>query len=55
MKDMPARLPDGLTMAALLPREDVRDAFLSPVAKIHRRSGEGCRRRLLLRQARRRN
>jgi hydroxymethylbilane synthase len=33
MKDMPARLPDGLTMAALLPREDVRDAFLSPVAK----------------------
>ena len=33
MKDMPARLPDGLVMAALLPREDVRDAFLSPVAK----------------------
>ena len=33
MKDMPARLPDGLIMAALLPREDVRDAFLSPVAK----------------------
>ncbi len=33
MKDMPARLPDGLTMAALLPREDARDAFLSPVAK----------------------
>ncbi len=32
MKDMPARLPDGLVMAALLPREDVRDAFLSPVA-----------------------
>ena len=32
MKDMPARLPEGLTMAALLPREDVRDAFLSPVA-----------------------
>jgi hydroxymethylbilane synthase len=32
MKDMPARLPDGLTIAALLPREDVRDAFLSPVA-----------------------
>ena len=32
------RLPDGLIMAALLPREDVRDAFLSPVAKIHRRS-----------------
>ena len=33
MKDMPARLPDGLVMAALLPREDARDAFLSPVAK----------------------
>ena len=33
MKDMPARLPEGLVMAALLPREDVRDAFLSPVAK----------------------
>lgn len=32
MKDMPARLPDGLVMAALLPREDPRDAFLSPVA-----------------------
>lgn len=32
MKDMPARLPDGLVMAAMLPREDVRDAFLSPVA-----------------------
>lgn len=33
MKDMPAQLPDGLVMAALLPREDPRDAFLSPVAK----------------------
>ena len=33
MKDMPAKLPDGLVMAALLPREDPRDAFLSPVAK----------------------
>ena len=32
MKDMPAQLPDGLLVAALLPREDPRDAFLSPVA-----------------------
>lgn len=29
MKDMPAQLPEGLVMAALLPREDPRDAFLS--------------------------
>jgi hydroxymethylbilane synthase len=33
MKDMPAQLPAGLEIAAILPREDVRDAFLSPVAK----------------------
>ncbi len=32
MKDMPAQLPDGLQVAALLPREDARDAFLSPSA-----------------------
>ncbi len=32
MKDMPAELPDGLEMACLLPREDPRDGFLSPVA-----------------------
>ena len=30
MKDMPTVLPDGLAMIALLPREDVRDAFVSP-------------------------
>lgn len=29
MKDVPTRLPDGLALAALLPREDVRDAFIS--------------------------
>lgn len=30
MKDMPTVLPDGLEIVALLPREDVRDAFVSP-------------------------
>lgn len=33
MKDMAAELPAGLLMAAYLPREDPRDAFLSPKAK----------------------
>jgi hydroxymethylbilane synthase len=32
MKDVPTVLPDGLTVAAVLPREDVRDAFISHVA-----------------------
>jgi hydroxymethylbilane synthase len=32
MKDVPAELPAGLSIAAVLPREDVRDAFLSSVA-----------------------
>lgn len=30
-KDMPTLLPDGLAITAFLPREDVRDAFVSPV------------------------
>jgi hydroxymethylbilane synthase len=30
MKDMPARLPDDLAIVALLPREDARDALISP-------------------------
>jgi hydroxymethylbilane synthase len=29
MKDMPTRLPEPLAIAAVLPREDVRDAFIS--------------------------
>jgi hydroxymethylbilane synthase len=29
MKDMPTVLPEGLKIAAMLPREDVRDAFIS--------------------------
>ena len=32
MKDMPAQLPAGLAIAAILPREDARDAFLSLTA-----------------------
>ena len=32
-KDMPTRLPDGLHLSAFLEREDVRDAFLSLIAK----------------------
>ena len=33
MKDMPTVLPEGLVIPCLLPREDPRDAFLSPVCK----------------------
>ncbi|HWB47002.1 MAG TPA: hydroxymethylbilane synthase [Hyphomicrobiaceae bacterium] len=32
MKDMPTVLPPGLALACFLPREDVRDAFISPRA-----------------------
>jgi hydroxymethylbilane synthase len=32
MKDMPAQMPTGLVLAAVLPREDVRDAFISLAA-----------------------
>ncbi|WP_210260085.1 hydroxymethylbilane synthase [Hongsoonwoonella zoysiae] len=31
-KDMPTVLPDGLEISTFLPREDVRDAFISPKA-----------------------
>ncbi|RFB78203.1 hydroxymethylbilane synthase [Methylovirgula sp. 4M-Z18] len=32
-KDLPTELPDGLTISGYLPREDVRDAFISAKAK----------------------
>ena len=32
MKDLPTELPEGLCIVAVLPRADVRDAFLSPNA-----------------------
>lgn len=32
MKDVQTQLPDGLHICAMLPREDVRDGFISPVA-----------------------
>ncbi|CCQ75376.1 hydroxymethylbilane synthase [Magnetospira sp. QH-2] len=32
MKDVPTWLPDGLILSAVLPREDVRDVFISPKA-----------------------
>uniref|UniRef100_UPI003BAACE45 hydroxymethylbilane synthase n=1 Tax=Stappia sp. TaxID=1870903 RepID=UPI003BAACE45 len=32
-KDMPTVLPEGLEIVTFLPREDVRDAFISPKAK----------------------
>jgi hydroxymethylbilane synthase len=33
MKDVPTYLPDGIILPCILPREDVRDAFISPKAK----------------------
>ncbi len=32
-KDMPTKLPSGISIGACLPRADARDAFLSPVAR----------------------
>ena len=33
MKDMPVQQPDGLILDTFLPREDVRDAFVSRIHK----------------------
>ncbi len=43
MKDMPAQLPPGLGFAATLPREDARDAFISPVAPSLRALQQGAK------------
>lgn len=40
-KDMPTVLPDGLELVAFLAREDVRDAFISPVAPTLRELPQG--------------
>jgi hydroxymethylbilane synthase len=40
-KDMPTVLPDGLMLAACLPREDVRDAFISRKAASLRELAQG--------------
>jgi len=40
-KDMPTVLPAGLTLAAFLPREDARDAFISHKAKSLRELPQG--------------
>lgn len=41
MKDMPTFLSEGLAITCLLPREDARDAFLSPRAKAFHDLPEG--------------
>ncbi len=40
-KDMPTLLPDGLMLAACLPREDVRDVFISRTARTLRELPHG--------------
>ena len=45
MKDMPVECPDGLVLDCYLPREDVRDAFISPKYKVIADLPEGRNRR----------
>jgi hydroxymethylbilane synthase len=40
-KDMATRLPDGIVVGACLPRQDVRDAFVSPIAPSLRELPQG--------------
>jgi len=40
-KDLPTLLPDGLEIAGFLPREDVRDVFISPRARSLRELPQG--------------
>ena len=43
MKDMPTNQPEGLVLDTFLPREDVRDAFISPIASTIDTLAEGAR------------
>lgn len=43
MKDVPAHLPEGLTIAAILARDEVRDAFISPHVKSYQDLPSGAR------------
>lgn len=43
-KDMPAALPEGLRVGAVLPREDARDAVVLPRGEVHDLSLDGLRR-----------
>ena len=43
MKDMPTNQPEGLVLDTFLPREDVRDAFISPSASTIDALAEGAR------------
>lgn len=43
MKDVPTYLPDGMVLPCNLPREDVRDVFISPNAKSLSELPEGAR------------